>query len=159
MPYSPSSMASELVSAGEPVLAGRVVAVARGGLKARRRADDDDGAAVAGLDHRGDRGPQGAPGARQVDPDDGVPLFVGELPEPAPAQHAGVGHQDVEPAELFDAVGHQLAQRRVVAYVRLAGQYLAALGFHQADGLGEVLPAWPAGRSGCRTPGRRCRGR
>jgi len=40
---------------------------------------------------------------------------------------------------LFDAVGHQLPQRGVVADVRLAGQHLAALGLHQADGLREIL--------------------
>ena len=108
-------------------------------LDAGRGADDDDGAAVAGLDHRGDRCAQGAPGAGQVHPDDGVPLLVGQLPDPAPAQHPGVGHQDVQPAELLDAVGDDLPDRRVVANVGFAGQDLAALGFHQAHGLAEIF--------------------
>ena len=50
-------------------------------------------------------------------------------------KHSGVGHQDVKPAELFNAVGDELLQRSVVADVHLAGQNLAALGLYQADGL------------------------
>src|SRR5271168_884369 len=61
----------------ESVLAGRVMAIARRGLQTRRRADHHNRTAVAGLDHHGNRGAQGAPGAGQVDPDDRVPLLIG----------------------------------------------------------------------------------
>lgn len=37
--------------------------------------------------------PHGAPGTRQVDADDGVPLLFGQLPQSAPAQHPGVGNR------------------------------------------------------------------
>ena len=124
---------------GQPVLGRRVVTVARGGLDPARRADDDDRPAVAGLDHRWDDRPQGAPGAGEVDVDDGVPLLVGQFPQPTPAQHAGVGDQDVHPTELLDPVGDQSAHRSVVTDVHGAGQRLAALGLDQSHRLGEVL--------------------
>ena len=139
MPNSPASRASELVSATRPCLDAAVVGVTRGGLQPGRRADDDDRPAVAGLDHRGHRRADGAPRAVQVDVDDGVPLLFGHLEHPAPAQHPGVGHHDVEPAELLDAVGHHLLQRGQVADVDLAGQHLAAGGLHRPDRLGQLF--------------------
>ena len=54
------------------------------------------------LDHvRGDRLGR-LPDAGQVDPDHLVPLLVGEFPERGLSPDAGVGDQDVDPAELGD---------------------------------------------------------
>ena len=123
----------------QPVLGSGVMAVARGRLESRRRADDDDRAAVARVDHRRDRGPQRPPGAGEVDVDNGVPLLVGELPEPAPAEHPGIGDHNVEPPEPFHAVGDELPQCGIIADVDGPGQHRASLRFHQADGLGQIL--------------------
>src|SRR6202020_1916818 len=68
----------------QPVFGGGVVAVARSGFDTGRRTHNDDGASVARLDHRRHRGADGAPGAVEVDVDDGVPLFLGHLPEAVP---------------------------------------------------------------------------
>ena len=124
---------------GESVLGGRVVPVAGRGLHSAGGTDDDDRAAVARLDHRRDDRPKGAPGAGEVGVDDGVPLFVGELPESAPTQHSGVGNQNVEPAELLDAVDNQRSHRGVVADVDLPRQRLAALGLNESHGLGQIF--------------------
>ena len=78
--------------------------------------------------------------------DYGVPLLVGQLPYPSPAEHARVGDQDVEAAELLDAVGDQLTQRRVVADVDLAGQDLATLGFDRVNRLRQIF--WGGRRIG-----------
>ena len=113
--------------------------VARRGLHPAGRTDDDDRPAVAGVDHRRDDRPQGAPGAGEVDVDDGVPLLVGQLPEPAPAQHPGVGHHDVQPAEALQSVGDQPAQCGVVADVDGGGVHRDTLGPDQPDRLGQII--------------------
>ncbi len=94
---------------------------------------------LLGFDHRGDGRADGAPRARQVHVDHGVPLFVGQLPEPPPAQHARVRDEDVQPRELLDAVGHHLTQRGAVADIDLTRQDLPACGLDATDRLAQVL--------------------
>lgn len=79
-------------------LAGAVVTTPRYGLHARGRADGDDRAPIAGLNHRGHSGFDGVPHTGQVDVEDVLPLLRRDLPESAPVQHAGVGDDDVEAA-------------------------------------------------------------
>ena len=50
-----------------------------------------------------------------------------------------VGDDDVESAELLDAVVHRGLQRVVVAHVDLGGDDAAVQGLDQVGGLGEVL--------------------
>ena len=94
-----------------------------------------------------------------VDVDDGVPLLLGHLEHPAPAQHAGVGDHDVEPAELLDAVGDHLLQRGQIADVDLAGEHLPAGRLHGRDRLGEILGGRQRVGDGVARPARRCRWR
>jgi hypothetical protein len=136
MPNSPTSIAKALVI--EAVLGRRVVPVARCGLRSRRRAHDDDGAAVSRLDHRGYRRADGPPGPVQIDVDDGVPLLLGHLEHAAPAEDSRVGDDDVEAAELFDTVGDHLLLGGQVADVDLARQHLAPLLLHRADGVSQL---------------------
>ena len=49
--------------------------------------------------------------AAQVDVDDGVEVVVGHLPQHLVAQDAGVGDQDVEPAELVHGPVDELLRR------------------------------------------------
>ena len=64
---------------------------------------------------------------------------AGNLPQPAPVQHPGIGHHDVQPAELLHRVGHHALLSGGVAHVHLGGQHLAALVLDQAHSLGEIL--------------------
>ena len=123
----------------KPVLGGRIMPIAGSGLQPACRTDDDDRTSVAGVDHRGDDRPQGAPGAGEVGVDHGVPLIVGEFPDPAPAQHTGIGHQHVEAAELLDTVGDKLPYGGVITDIDRPRQSLAAFGLHQPNGLGQIL--------------------
>ena len=139
----------------DPELRRTVVAAARNGLDAGRRADVDDRPAVARRDHGGHRGPDGVPDAGQVGVDGLLPLFRRDLPQPAPIEHPGIGHHDVEATELLDALRDDALLAVGVANVEGLGEDLAALALDQADGLGEIFRCrWlVAVASGDRTAG------
>src|ERR1700744_2169741 len=90
----------------QPMLGGRVMAVAGSGFDTGRRTHNDNRATVVCPDHRRHCSADSAPGAAEVDVDDGIPLLLRHLPEPVPAQPLGMGHQNVESAEPCNAVGH-----------------------------------------------------
>ena len=125
--------------ADETVLGRGVVRGERRSLASGGAADDDDRPAVAGLDHRRHGGFQRVEGAGEVDVDDVFPLLGGELPGPPGGHHAGVGDDDVEPAELADGVVDQALHRVQIADIGLPGQHFAPGLLHQPHGLLEVF--------------------
>jgi hypothetical protein len=88
-------------------VAGGVVRLAEVAALPGGGGDEDQPPALALLAHPGGRRPGAAERAAQVDVDDGVEVVVGHLPQHPVAQHAGVGHQHVQPAELRHRRGHQ----------------------------------------------------
>ena len=123
----------------QTVLGGRIVGVARGRLGAGRRADDDDRPTVARFDHGGHRRSDRAPGAVEVDVDDGVPLLFGHLPDASPAEHAGVGHHDVQATELLHGVGDDLLLGGQIPDVELAADRLASGGLDLTHRFAEIV--------------------
>lgn len=103
------------------------------------RTDRDDRPAVACLDHRRHHRLDRVEHAGEVDVDDVLPLLCRNLPQPAPIEHPGVVHHDVETAELLDRVGDQTALAFGVAHVDFAGQDLPAFSLDQRHRLGKIL--------------------
>ena len=103
-PCSASSEREALGQADAAELAGRVGRVLVAALLARLGVDLDDDAAVLRL-HMPGRFFGGEEVAEQVDIHHGAPLLRGELGDLTGDQDAGVGHQDVQPAELVDRPG------------------------------------------------------
>ena len=74
--------------------------------------------------------------AEQVDVHHGAPLLGGELGDFAGDQDAGVGHQDVQPAELLDRPGESGLDRGLVGDVHHDRQAAAAGFLHDQVGRG-----------------------
>jgi len=110
-------------------------------LDAGHRADGDHRSATVLVDQHRRGGLERAPHAREVDVDQPLPLLVGHLPEPAPVGDAGVGHDDVEPAERGDAIGHQRVELLLLAHVGDPGDDLATGALDPGDRLAHVLAA------------------
>ena len=108
-----SSIAHVLANVTIPAFAADVVRLAEVAALARRRADDDDPAALALLAHVDRRGARARERAAQVRVDDEVEVLVAHLPEDAVAQDARVGDHRVEATEVADrARDERLGGRR-----------------------------------------------
>lgn len=117
----------------------RIVDLAGHRLESCDRADDDDGTAVARLDHRGCRSLEGLEHAREVDVDELFELVVGHFPESVPRADTSIGHHHVEPAELRHALVDDGFQCGAVTNVADAGHDLAAGFLDRPDRLLEIV--------------------
>ena len=124
----------------DPVL-GRGVGGEPGcGLERQRGADEQDGPALALIEQVRDRSPGGVPHGGEVRVQHGPPVLLAGLRRAGgDALDAGVGRDDVHPAELADSVGQQPGDGVEVAGVGLGGDDPAILFLDQRDGHGEVL--------------------
>ena len=138
-PVGRNLFGDRLGQAGQAVLGCAVGGLHRHRLEPGHRRHDDDRATVARLDHGGQGGAQGLPGADEVDVDDIGELFLRHLPAQTPGEYARIDHDVVQAAELRDAVGHQLLLECQVAHVALPGQDLAADLLDEPDRLGQIV--------------------
>ena len=122
-----------------PVLGGGVADGARIGAahtgQSRGRTDQHDRSAGALLDHGRYRDVDGVVDAGEVDVDDVAPAVVAGLHR----GDAGVGHDDVEPAELVEAGPHCGRQRFAIADVGLFGHDAGAGVLDELDGGGQIV--------------------
>jgi hypothetical protein len=96
--------------------------------------------AAAALDQVRDRGLGAQPHAGQVDVDHVLPEFLLHLVQRvAGVPDAGVGHDDVQPAQLRHPVVNRRLQRVVVAHVGLRGDDAPVQRLDLLDGLRQVL--------------------
>ena len=112
-----------------------VVGLAEVAALACRRADDDDAPAFALLAHLDRGGARAREGAAQVRVNDQVEVLVGHLPQHLVAQHARVGHDDVEPPEGLDRASDQRLRRSRVPHGTGQGHRRAAVGGDRRDRL------------------------
>src|SRR5437588_8222214 len=82
----------------------------------------------------------GLPDATQVDVDHGGPVgFAGLVKRLAAVADAGVGDDDVQPAELLDAGVHRGLERVVVTDIDLGGVDAAVVSLDQVGGFSQIL--------------------
>src|SRR5205823_1613639 len=86
-----------------------------------------------------DHGLDRAPDAGEVDVGDVPPLLLGQLPGHAHAGDAGIGADDVEVAELGQALLHRRRHLGRVPHVGHAGHDAPVEVLDQLDRLGEVV--------------------
>lgn len=117
-----------------------VVAGVGVGLEPSDRAGQDDGSAATAGQKMGHTGFHGFPHPGQVDVDHLGPVFFAGLVQSLSAvADSGVGHDDVEPAELLDAAVDRRLERVVIAHVDFGREDPAVVPLDQVGGLGEVL--------------------
>src|SRR6185312_13573961 len=128
---------------------GRDIAAAVGvGLQAADRTCQNDRAAVAACDDMWHTGFHRFPDAGKVYVDHLLPVvFAGLVQGVAAVADAGVGHDDVQPAKLFDAAIDRGFERVVVAHVDFGRDDPAVETLYEVGRFGEVL------RRGCRNGG------
>ena len=83
--------------------------------------------------------PGAGEGAAQVDVDHGVEVLVRHLQQALVPQDAGVGDQDVQPAELGDGCLHELLGDVGAAHRGDDGGCAAAVGLNRPDSVGGDL--------------------
>src|SRR5207245_2880783 len=96
------------------------------------------GPPVALGDQTGHSGLDGVEYAGEIHIDHFLPLLLGDLPEVAEAEYAGVGYDDVEAAELPDAAVDGILHGRQGTDVRLDAEHAPAGVLDHADGFLQI---------------------
>jgi hypothetical protein len=107
-------------------------------LAAACRAGDDYGSAAAGLDHRRYRGLDRMPDAGEIHVDDCVPFVLAEPPRLAVCRQAGVRTDDVDVAELGQAIAYDTVDGLLGADVRFPDHDSLALLLDKPPGLVKI---------------------
>jgi hypothetical protein len=122
------------------MLRGRIVRRQRLTFESADRGDEDDRALFA-LDHMRRDGLHGAPHAREVDVERLLPLLLGHVRDRSQlSPDAGVRDEEVDLAELLDALLDRAVEVGLGAYVALDGDHPTVELVHCRDGAGQVLP-------------------
>ncbi len=124
-------------------------------LQSAHRTGEDDGTAPPARDDVRHSGFHRLPHAGQVDVDHLVPVEFAGLVQGGIAAVAdtGVGHHDVEAAQLLDPAVDGGLDSGGVADVDLGGDDAPVEALHEVGGLGEIVRGWRRGMA-VSTPGR-----